>query len=126
MSLIDPHYGHSRPYFDENRDYSRLPFDELDATNACRAESKARFGDTLVRLTLDNHSTRFELREGMYKIFMKADVGSLRDYEEHDVHCFVDPDVYTVDYYRTFSSKQKSLLNRALSALGSFGNNSDS
>ena len=114
LSFLDSNYVKSRPYFDPHRDYSRIPFDELDASNACRAETGTRYGENLVRLTLDSHSTRFDERVNMYKIFMTADVGNMHNYEEMAVHCFVDPIAHMIDHYRVFSSKQKSLLDRAL------------
>ncbi len=118
LSTMDSNYVASRVYFDEARDYSQIPFDELDAINVCRAETRKRFGSSLVRLTLNSHSTRFDDRTRIYKMFMVADVGSLRNFEEMAVHCFVDPSEYTIDHYRTFSTKQRSLVDRARGIFG--------
>lgn len=107
----------SGKYREENRDYSLLPFDMLDAQNICRIKTKLRYGDVLVRSLIDDHSTRYESSSGLYKVFMFAHLGSAQVYDEANIHCFVNPDEYMVEHYRVFQSKQKSIMDRAISLL---------
>jgi len=118
LNQVSPASAKPRSYFDQNRDYTLIPFDELDATYVCNQETKDRYGEKLVRLTLDDHSTRFDNRLEIYKVFMIADLGSLRDFEELAVHCFVDPIEYAINHYRAFSTKQESLWDKAVGVFG--------
>ena len=102
-------------YFDTKRDYAMLPFDMYDAQNVCQAKTKARYGETLVRSQIDQHSTRFEANSGLYKVFLSAHLGDHKIYDEAQVHCFVNPNEYLVEHYRVFKKDNKSLMDKAIS-----------
>ncbi|TVZ42086.1 hypothetical protein P886_1441 [Alteromonadaceae bacterium 2753L.S.0a.02] len=103
-------------YFDPHRDYLRMPFDINDATGICTHKTELRFGEQLVRSHVDNHSTRYDPKLGIYKVFMSAQLGDLYIYEEAPVHCFVNPREHMISHYRTFEKRQ-SLMTRALKVI---------
>lgn len=112
------HYDREMPgkYFDPARDYQRMPFDMLDATRICEQKTQLKFGDTFVRSYVDQHSTRFDVARGIYKVFLFVHIGTTKVFEEAPVHCFVDPSQHMVSHYRSFE-KRRSLMSRALSVL---------
>lgn len=97
---------------ENNRNYLQLPFDMLDATRYCQSEAGRRFGDSLVQIYIDQHSTYRDNTTGIYKIFMIAHVGSVAEYEEAAVHCFVDPEHQMLTHYQAMSFKKKPLMER--------------
>ncbi|WNO11237.1 hypothetical protein [Teredinibacter sp. KSP-S5-2] len=109
---------HSGKYYDAQRNYKILPFDLLDATSICEQKTQKRYGDKMISSYIDNHSTYFDRSTYLYKVFMFARVGELRDSEEVVVHCFVNPSEYMVEHYRAFEPKKGSLMNRAVGSLG--------
>lgn len=100
--LIDPH-----------RDYSRVPFNMVDATEYCRLKTARRYGKNLVLSYIDEHSTRLDVKTGQYKIFMFVRTGNLTDYQEEAVHCFIDPESRMLTHYRTINLHKASLMSRA-------------
>lgn len=98
---------------DASRDYSRTPFDMADATEYCQKKTERRYGDDLALSYIDEHSTRIDSKSGIYKVFMFAHVGDLRDYEEEAIHCFIDPDRRVLTHYRTINLRKASLMSRA-------------
>lgn len=111
------HYDPEMPgkYLDETRNYTMLPFDMFDAQNICQAKAKTRYGETLVRTLVDSHSTRYEEKSGLYKIFMSAHLGDNKIYDEATVYCFVSADEYMIEHFRVIKTDQKSLMARAKS-----------
>ena len=100
--LIDPY-----------RDYARSPFNMVDAAEYCQLKTQRRYGDSLALSYIDNHSTRADVKTGLYKIFMFVRVGDLHDYQEEAVHCFVDPERRVLTHYRTINLQKASLMSRA-------------
>ena len=98
---------------DANRNYDLMPFDILDAERYCQLRLERRFGDDLAQSYIEDHSTRVDSKSGMYKIFMMAHVGTLREYEREAVHCFVDPHRRVLTHFRTINLKKASLMSRA-------------
>lgn len=73
-----------------------------DAVLACRSQATAKLPAGLLTLTLDDHSSRFEQGERLYKIFLQAQVRkSPDDFETIGVavYCFVKADQGFVSYY---------------------------
>lgn len=114
------HYDPEIPgkYQDSGRNYAMLPFDMTDAQNICQAKTKTRYGEILVRTQVDYHSTRYEEKSGLYKIFMSAHLGDNKIYDEATVYCFVNPDEYMIEHFRVVQTDQKSLMARAKSLFG--------
>ena len=115
---VESPFSKPRIHFDESRDFTQIPFDEIDAFVACKAKTLTKFQNRLVRLTIDGHSTHFDDGAGLFKMFLFADVGDLRDYEEMRVYCFIDPSEYVISHYRTYSTQQKSLIDKTLGIFG--------
>jgi len=104
-------------YYNDKRDYQKMPFDIIDALAVCKQKTQVRYGEMLVRAYVDSHSTRFENRAGIYKVFVFAHIGTRQIYDEAMVHCFVDPDEYMVTHYRVFEPEKASLMSRAWNAI---------
>ncbi|WGO97793.1 hypothetical protein QFX18_17425 [Saccharophagus degradans] len=117
ISKLINHVDHTKVHFDPTRDYAQIPFDELDATMICEQETNYRYGNSVLRTHVDSHSTRLDKTQGLYKIFMFADIGSKKHFEEITVHCFVDPSEFMIDHYRAIVKKQDTLLDKAISFL---------
>lgn len=98
---------------DPARDYSRVPFNMVDATEFCRRRTERRYGDSLALSYIDEHSTRVDRKTGLYKVFLFARVGDLRDYEEEVIHCFIDPERRVFTHYRTINLRNASLMSKA-------------
>lgn len=111
-------YSHHRQVaekllIDPARDYSRAPFNMVDATEYCQHKTQRRYGDSLALSYVDTHSSRVDVKTGLYKIFMFARVGDLRDYEEEAIHCFIDPERRVLTHYRTINLQKASLMSKA-------------
>lgn len=73
-----------------------------DAVMACRSEATSQLPQGLLTLTLDDHSSRFEQGERLYKIFLQAQVKITPDKAETvgvAVYCYVKADQGFVSYY---------------------------
>lgn len=118
LMLLYLSYSHSQAaveklLIDPGRDYSRVPFNMIDATEYCQLKTQRRYGDSLALSYVDEHSTRIDSRTGIYKVFMFAHVGDLRDYDEEAIHCFVDPERRVLTHYRTINLEKASLMSKA-------------
>lgn len=81
-------------------DHRNITF--TDAVLACRAEAESKLPKGLFTLTLDDHSSRFEQGERLYKIFLQAQVRQAPDDTDTvgvAVYCFVKADRGFVSYY---------------------------
>jgi|GEM_PF-6756972 hypothetical protein len=105
---------------DLHRDFTRYPFDMVDATEYCQRRVSRRYGSNLVLSYVDAHSTRIDSKTGQYKIFMFAHVGDLKNFEEEAVHCFVDPENRMAVHFRTINLRKASLMSRAARLLDVF------
>jgi len=95
-----------------DRNYGQTPFDIYDASLACGDEAKQKLGPSLVRLRADWHSTRLETERQIYFVAMQGDVGTLEEYDEVYIYCYIDPQDYEVTYFKAYDSKQKPLLSK--------------
>lgn len=98
---------------DADRDYRLLPFDMLDAERYCRLTLERRFGDELGHSYIDQHSSRLDPKTGLFKVFMFAEIGGVKQQEPEAVHCFVDPERRVMTHFRTINLKKDSLMSRA-------------
>ena len=74
----------------KNGAYKNITF--TDANLACEEKTKAKFGDKIRTLATDNHSSFFDNKTGIYKIFLNVDVrGRKGKIESHYINCFVRP-----------------------------------
>ncbi len=84
-----------------------VSFDLYDAQAFCGAQMEAKLGETLLRYHVDEHSSRLDKGKGIYRVYLKADVGELTKYDEINVHCFVDQWAADLNYYRQFNPSLK-------------------
>ncbi len=96
------------------RNYDLAPFDMIDAVEYCEQQTQAQMGDRLALSYLDDHSSRWDEQEGLYKIFMVAYSGEASDYNESAIHCYIDPKAHTLTHFRTIDLKSTSMISRAL------------
>ncbi|WP_394203335.1 hypothetical protein [Marinagarivorans algicola] len=111
--LYITHSNSTITQFNLSRNYALTPFDEIDAQKICQLKTESVHGSQLVMSYLDSHSSRFETRTGMYKMFLVAHIGTLDDYEEARVHCHVNPKQHQVRHYKTVFPRRASLMSRA-------------
>jgi hypothetical protein len=100
--------------FNSTRDYAQTPFDVLDAQQICQFQTQEVHGNRLIMSYLDTHSSRFESSLGIYKIFLVAHVGTRSDYEEANIHCYIDPNQHLISHYKTIYPEKSSIMSRAL------------
>lgn len=102
-------------YFSSTRDYQQIPFDMTDAMQYCQVKTEQKYGDSLALSYVDEHSTRLDNDNGLYKIFLVAHVGDLVNYQETSVHCFVDQYQHKMTLYRTTKIQDSDFIARAWS-----------
>jgi hypothetical protein len=95
---------------DPTRDYSRMPFNSMDAVEFCRLKTKSRYGARLIYSYVDEHSSRLEEGTGEYKIFMFIRTGTPQDFQEEIVHCFVDSKKRAMTHYRIMKPLKDPML----------------
>lgn len=100
--------------FNASRNYQQTPFDILDAQQICQHQTQETHGDRLLMSYLDTHSSRFEPRLGIYKIFLVAHIGVRGDYEEAKIHCHINPASHLINHYKTVFPEQSSIMSRAI------------
>ncbi|WP_423893722.1 hypothetical protein [Candidatus Pelagadaptatus aseana] len=99
----------------QHRPAAEIPFDLTAAVDACKVESQERLSDVLLRSSVDWHSTRYQPNRGIYVVILKADIGSLRNFEEANVYCYVSPRTEKVSYFNAYDANGKSYVSRAIS-----------
>ena len=100
--------------FNASRDYSQTPFDILDAQQICQFQTQEVHGKHLIMSYLDTHSSRFEATMGIYKIFLVAHLGTRDNYEEANIHCYINPQKHLISHYKTVFPEKSSIMSRAL------------
>ncbi len=73
----------------KNSGYQNVTF--TDAVMTCRGTTEENYGDRIRTLITDNHSSRFDDKAYLYKIFLKMDLFDKR-YKKthlHYINCFV-------------------------------------
>ncbi len=84
-------------------------FDLVDAEDYCGKQIAGKLGKSLLRYYIDDHSSRLDPRRGIFRVYLKADVGEMRDFSEITVHCFVDQWEAKLNYYREFNPNVKTI-----------------
>ncbi|MFL0810113.1 MAG: hypothetical protein K6L76_06840 [Agarilytica sp.] len=88
---------------------SYVSFEMYDAELLCQHEMEGRLGDALLRHHVDEHSSRLDKVKGIFRMYFKAEIGDLYQYDVVDVHCFVDKWDKDLAYYREFNPNLKSI-----------------
>jgi len=86
----------------DNKGYQNVTF--TDASLTCKEAVKSQFGKKLRNLVIDNHSSRFDSKQFLYKIFLEADIqsGSSGPATLHYVNCFVKSSNGRVNKFESF------------------------
>ncbi|WNO08468.1 hypothetical protein [Teredinibacter sp. KSP-S5-2] len=84
-----------------------IPYNQYEAEVLCQNQMRENIGDTLLRSHVDNHSSRLDNVSGIYRIYLKADVGTLRDYKEVMVYCQVNQYNKQLSYFKTVDPSKK-------------------
>jgi len=72
-----------------SRGYNNITF--TDAVLSCREDTSDTYGKRIRNLVTDNHSSRFDDQQFVYKIFLKMDLYEIdgKGVKLHYVNCFV-------------------------------------
>ncbi len=92
-----------------------VPFGVLDAAAECELETQDRLSDVLVRSRVDWHSTRFQPDRNVFVVALQADIGSLHNFEQANVYCYINPRTQQVSYFNAYDEDGKSYMSRAIS-----------
>ncbi len=119
-SLLTIHFANSSDnlsfeLFGTPRDFSKIPFDSLDATRGCEQEARDKFTGEYLRSTVDWHSTRFQENRDTFIVVLNADIGTLENFEEAKVYCYVNPRTYMVSYFKAYDGNDKPMLSNGIS-----------
>ncbi|VUD59146.1 hypothetical protein TDB9533_02602 [Thalassocella blandensis] len=83
--------------------YSNVTF--TDATLTCERETKTTYGEKIGTLTVDNHSSRYDERQFLYKIFMEMNLrNSNNEANLFYVNCFVRSSNGKIRKYEVFEA----------------------
>lgn len=68
--------------------YQNITF--TDAALACEKQTRSSYGNKIKTLIVDNHSSRYDERQFLYKVFMEMGLGNKTGFSNlHYVNCFV-------------------------------------
>lgn len=87
--------------------YQNVTF--TDAVVACREETFDTYGSRIRNLVTDNHSSRFDGKRYIYKIFLEVDLVGKKDKTSklHYVNCFVRSKNGNISKYDVFKSDEE-------------------
>lgn len=78
-----------------------------DAYTICHNMTKKRYNKRLKTLFMDNHSSRYEHKVGLYKVFLKADIYMNKNkFQPHWVNCFVRSSNGSISKYEVIRDKK--------------------
>lgn len=89
-------------------------FDQNDAEMICGDHMRKVAGESLLRYYVDDHSSRLDLRKGLWRIYLVADIGALNSYDEVNVHCFVSHYEQTMEHFRQMNPTNKMTVSTDL------------
>lgn len=95
-------------------DIAKIRFSLFDAEELCSAKLEEHVGEGLLRYHVDDHSSRLDLDRGVYRVYMKADIGENGIYDEVSVHCFVDQWDQELDHFRQYNPTVKPVVSAEL------------
>lgn len=80
-----------------------------DAVLECEASTRSEYADRLKSLVVDNHSSRYDDRAFLYKIFFEADMISEDSGEVslHYVNCFVASESGKIDKFELWEDRDE-------------------
>lgn len=84
-----------------------MPSDIYDASAVCEEKMEERIGDRLLRKYMDERSSREDA--SIYRIYYKADVGTLTEYDEVMVYCYVDRWRYELSYFKELNPNIRNI-----------------
>ncbi len=84
-----------------------LPSDIYLASDYCREKMEKKLGDRLLRSYMDERSSREEAF--IYRVFFKADVGTLTDWDEVTIYCYVDRWKMELAYFKEINPNIKQI-----------------
>lgn len=88
--------------------YQNITF--TDALITCEAESREQYGDKLLRIVNDDHSSRYDGKSNQYKIFFKATMASQKSesgISEFFINCYVNADRGRIADYDVYENKEQ-------------------
>jgi hypothetical protein len=92
-----------------NKGYQNITF--TDAVITCRERTESQFGRRLRTLELDNHSSRFDEREFVYKIFIRVETPAAKagGLTQHYVNCFVKSSSGRIGKFEAWEDRQEKV-----------------
>ncbi|SMF22264.1 hypothetical protein SAMN02745866_01402 [Alteromonadaceae bacterium Bs31] len=97
------------PMAGEKQGYQNITF--TDAVLTCQKSTRNTFGKRIRTLVVDDHSSRYDPKEFLYKIFIKVETPKPK--EEglmlHYVNCFVKSSNGRINKYETWEDKEEEV-----------------
>ena len=93
--------------FSEKEKGYTLPTDIYLASDYCQEKIEKKLGDRLLRSYMDERSSREEAF--IYRVFFKADVGTLADWDEVMIYCYVDRWKLELAYFKEINPNVKQI-----------------
>ncbi len=92
----------------DSKGYRNVTF--TDAVLTCQNTTRETYGDRIRNLVIDNHSSRFDDKQFLYKIFLKMDLfDKNRDKARlHYINCFVKSSNGRVRKYEAFEEVEQN------------------
>ncbi|VUD47591.1 hypothetical protein TDB9533_01057 [Thalassocella blandensis] len=104
---------------DERISYNPTRFDQYDAEQICGKEMTERLGTSLLRYHVDEHSSRYDYAKGIFRIYFKADVGKMSEFDEVMVYCYVNQFNQELTHYKEYNQSVNPVLSTDLKFFGS-------
>ncbi len=95
-----------------------------DAVITCQDEARAKLGTDLISISVDDHSSRYEYKSNLYKLFYNALVQNGRSETGRinlAVYCFVRADHGRVTHFEQVEQKENGEASPRKSGNGLFG-----
>lgn len=86
------------------RGYKNVTF--TDAQITCEKQTREDFGSELKSVTPDDHSSRFDSRSMLFKIFLDVETTVKKERVEFYISCYVDAGSGRVKKYEAFENKE--------------------
>ncbi len=101
--------------------YKNVTF--TDAVLTCESEVKSRFADDIKTLAVDNHSSRYDSKFYIYKIFLNANVATKKHKHGnlHYINCFVKSSngrISKFDVFEDFEQQTEALTDKETNSFG--------
>lgn len=91
----------------ENSGYQNITF--TDAVITCKKTTREDYGDKIQTLVTDNHSSRYDGKRFLYKIFLQMDLYNRKRTKStlHYINCFVRAGNGSIRKYEVFEHVEK-------------------